>query len=894
MIGDELGADMHVVSSDSAAARNLMLAIERCHLDVEAMVATPYAAGLSALVDDEAEIGTALVDLGGGTTTIGVFAGGRLTHIDAVAVGGNHVTMDIARGLTIRLSDAERLKNLYGSCISSPSDERETISVAQVGEDGDHPIHMPKSHLVRIIRPRVEEILELVRDRLQAAGFGPEAGRRLVLTGGAAQLTGIPEAARRIVSNQVRVGRPLGIQGLPESAKSPAFSAAVGLLVYPQVAGIEHFEPRRKAMMQSTGTDGYMSPHGTMAPRKFLGVRVIRRGAAAKPKNRRTEFRYAGRRRALFQSRGQTMTINLKAPELRELKPRIMVAGVGGAGGNAVNNMIVSGLVGVDFIVANTDAQALTASKADRIIQMGLQVTEGLGAGSQPEVGRAAAEEALEEIRDHLAGAHMVFVTAGMGGGTGTGAAPVIARMARDMGILTVGVVTKPFQFEGVRRMRVAESGINELQKAVDTLIVIPNQNLFRVANERTTFADAFAMADQVLYSGVACITDLMVKEGLINLDFADVRAIMREMGKAMMGTGEASGERRAILAAEAAIANPLLDEVSMKGARGLLISITGGNDLTLYEVDEAASRIRQEVDEDANIILGATFDQTLDGVVRVSVVATGIDQPADIREFSATETRIAEVAQKLREQTQARAAEQVRYQAPVGEVAPYQAEAAAPVAAPIAAAPVPAAPAAPVAAAPQAPLHAPAPAAPVMQHDVQIQPLAPKPVYTPPPVQEAPRAPEYQQPAQHFIPPAAEAPVMRAPRMPQIEDLPRPGQEQLRQRESSHVEPAGDTRRRTLLERLASFGMSRQEETPAPRAAAPQPPMPAPGHSYAPRAPQAPAPVHQEYGKRPVVAPGPRPAQGQLDAHGRTSPQGRSAEDEQLEIPAFLRRQSS
>ena len=321
------------------------------------------------------------------------------------------------------------------------------------------------------------------------------------------------------------------------------------------------------------------------------------------------------------------MTINLKAPELRELKPRIMVCGVGGAGGNAVNNMIVSGLVGVDFIVANTDAQALASSRAERIIQMGLQVTEGLGAGSKPEVGRAAAEEAIEEIRDHLAGAHMVFVTAGMGGGTGTGAAPVIARVAREMGILTVGVVTKPFQFEGGRRMRLAEGGITELQKSVDTLIIIPNQNLFRVANEKTTFADAFAMADQVLYSGVACITDLMVKEGLINLDFADVRSIMSEMGKAMMGTGEASGERRAVLAAEAAIANPLLDEVSMKGARGLLISITGGNDLTLYEVDEAASRIRQEVDEEANIILGATFDQSLDGVVRVSVVATGIDQ---------------------------------------------------------------------------------------------------------------------------------------------------------------------------------------------------------------------------------------------------------------------------
>src|ERR1700755_617432 len=321
------------------------------------------------------------------------------------------------------------------------------------------------------------------------------------------------------------------------------------------------------------------------------------------------------------------MTINLTLPDIRELKPRITVFGAGGAGGNAVNNMITAGLVGCDFVVANTDAQALTMSKAERIIQMGVAVTEGLGAGSQPEVGRAAAEEVIDEIRDHLAGAHMVFVTAGMGGGTGTGAAPVVARGAKELGILTVGVVTKPFHFEGQRRMRFAESGILELQKCVDTQIIIPNQNLFRVANEKTTFADAFAMADQVLYSGVACITDLMVKEGLINLDFADVRAIMREMGKAMMGTGESSGDKRAVLAAEAAIANPLLDEVSMKGAKGLLISITGGNDLTLYEVDEAASRIRQEVDEEANIILGATFDSSLDGGVRVSVVATGIEK---------------------------------------------------------------------------------------------------------------------------------------------------------------------------------------------------------------------------------------------------------------------------
>jgi cell division protein FtsZ len=320
------------------------------------------------------------------------------------------------------------------------------------------------------------------------------------------------------------------------------------------------------------------------------------------------------------------MTINLAIPDIQELKPRITVFGVGGAGGNAVNNMILSGLDGVDFVCANTDAQALALTKSQRIIQLGVSVTEGLGAGSHPEVGRAAAEESFDEINDHLSGSHMVFITAGMGGGTGTGAAPVIARAAREQGILTVGVVTKPFTFEGNRRARLAEDGIDELHRHVDTLIVIPNQNLFRVANEKTTFADAFKMADQVLYSGVSCITDLMVKEGLINLDFADVRAVMRGMGKAMMGTGEASGDDRARHAAEAAIANPLLDDVSMQGARGLLISITGGPDLTLYEVDEAASRIREEVDADANIILGATYDPEMTGKIRVAVVATGTD----------------------------------------------------------------------------------------------------------------------------------------------------------------------------------------------------------------------------------------------------------------------------
>src|ERR1700754_2815155 len=324
------------------------------------------------------------------------------------------------------------------------------------------------------------------------------------------------------------------------------------------------------------------------------------------------------------------MALNLSIPsDPFDIRPRITVIGVGGAGGNAVNNMIRAQLEGVEFLIANTDAQALQGSMCERRIQLGQTATKGLGAGARPDVGRIAAEEAVREIADQLAGSSMAFITAGMGGGTGTGAAPVVAQIAREQGILTVGVVTKPFHFEGAHRMKTAEAGIQELQQYVDTLIVIPNQNLFRIANEKTTFADAFKMADEVLHSGVRGVTDLMVMPGLINLDFADIRTVMSEMGKAMMGTGEATGERRAIDAAEAAISNPLLEDASMKGARGVLINITGGLDMTLYEVDAAANRIREEVDAEANIIFGSTFDATMQGRMRVSVVSTGISAMA-------------------------------------------------------------------------------------------------------------------------------------------------------------------------------------------------------------------------------------------------------------------------
>ena len=556
------------------------------------------------------------------------------------------------------------------------------------------------------------------------------------------------------------------------------------------------------------------------------------------------------------------MTINLQKPDITELKPHITVFGVGGGGGNAVNNMITAGLRGVDFVVANTDAQALTMSKAERLIQLGAHVTEGLGAGSQPEVGRAAAEECIDEIIDHLSNTHMCFVTAGMGGGTGTGAAPVVARAAREKGILTVGVVTKPFHFEGQRRMKTADMGIEELQKSVDTLIVIPNQNLFRIANDKTTFADAFAMADQVLYSGVACITDLMVKEGLINLDFADVRSVMREMGKAMMGTGEASGEGRAMAAAEAAIANPLLDETSMKGARGLLISITGGRDLTLFEVDEAATRIREEVDQDANIILGATFDEELEGVIRVSVVATGIDKAA---------TEINTPPVMIRQP-----------QKPAPQPRPVEAHQPAPVAAPVQAEPVRAAD--PVADAIRAAelnaeMAAAAPRAPAEQEFRPERQIFRQPA--PAPVSQHAHAPaEAAIPVQPVSRVAAPVPAEPQPRMPRVEDFPPVVRAEM---EAAHGHDNEERGPMGLLKRLTQ-GLSRREED----AARLQPAQP-----REPRLRQAPAPE----ARRPAASDAQlyAPKRGQLDEHGRSSLQPRAAQEEdQLEIPAFLRRQAN
>ncbi len=558
--------------------------------------------------------------------------------------------------------------------------------------------------------------------------------------------------------------------------------------------------------------------------------------------------------------------INLTLPPTEsQLRPRITVVGCGGAGGNAVNNMIKANLEGVEFVTANTDAQALAGNLAERKLQLGINITQGLGAGSRPEIGRASAEEALEQITGYLEGSHMVFITAGMGGGTGTGAAPVIARAAREMGVLTVGVVTKPFHFEGALRMKIAEQGLKELQEYVDTLIVIPNQNLFRIANEKTTFADAFKMADDVLHSGVRGVTDLMVMPGLINLDFADIRTVMAEMGKAMMGTGQAEGDRRAVMAAEAAISNPLLDDVSMKGARGVLINITGGLDMTLYEVDEAANRIRDEVDPEANIIFGAIFDESLEGRVRVSVVATGIDaeegsltRPVSPRGFTVVGGTAAAAPAPAMSEAEPAAAEEV-------EMPPVVAEA--PVAAPAVQA---------FAAAPAAQAFSAAPARAVAASPA-IDPVVPNNLPKAPPVQRpstmgaqvatAPRAERHEG---AFIPPRpAESPVR-----PQA-SAPAPVRaDAFAEAEVDNSNRAPDRRRNnSIFQRMT--GLLRPEEHESQPAAEPVAAEPKPAQA-------APA--------RPT--PRPAPAQPRLDVSTR-APLPRQEEDA-LEIPAFLRRQAN
>ncbi|MPZ30989.1 MAG: cell division protein FtsZ [Rhodospirillales bacterium] len=594
------------------------------------------------------------------------------------------------------------------------------------------------------------------------------------------------------------------------------------------------------------------------------------------------------------------MTINLSLPQKEsEIKPRITVIGVGGAGGNAVNNMISAALEGVEFIVANTDAQALGQSLADRRVQLGITITQGLGAGARPEVGRQAAEEALPEILQLLDGANMVFVTAGMGGGTGTGAAPVIAAAAREQGILTIGVVTKPFHFEGRRRMQSAEQGITELEKVVDTLIVIPNQNLFKIANEKTTFADAFKMADDVLHMGVRGVTDLMVMPGLINLDFADIRTVMGEMGKAMMGTGEAEGQDRSRVAAESAISNPLLEDHSMKGAKGVLINITGGLDMTLHEVDEAANRIREEVDADANIIFGSTFDATMQGRMRVSVVSTGISavaaqqpapnylsldmnrpmqtgQPALSRPIAPPVGRVAMPAAAVAAPA---AASPTLAAPPVAPMVAATPQVMAPVTAASAPAPVAAAPVAPAPAAPPIPVMAETPI-PAQIVAAPVEPVvAPAPVAAPAPVTPAAPPIAASAPAPVAAPPAA------APPRPLVDEndwrVSRPA--------TRPAVRAGEPIARPVAARAAS-------ESRAPNlfqriTGAFAPPKPAAAPAVEPMAPRTVPENVVAVAPKPAPRPAPAQASINLDVTERAKP---ARDDDDLQIPAFLRRQAN
>ena len=580
------------------------------------------------------------------------------------------------------------------------------------------------------------------------------------------------------------------------------------------------------------------------------------------------------------------MTLNLSAPPPEsQLKPRIVVVGVGGAGSNAVNNMIASNLEGVEFVVANTDAQSLAMNASQRRIQLGANITNGLGAGARPDIGRAAAEEALDEIIDHLQGSHMAFIAAGMGGGTGTGAAPVIARAAREQGILTVGVVTKPFQFEGRHRATLADEGIEELQHFVDTLIVIPNQNLFRICNENTTFADAFRMADNVLHSGVRGVTDLMIMPGLINLDFADIRTVMSEMGKAMMGTGEATGDGRAIESAEAAIANPLLDDVSMRGARGVLINVTGGPDMTLFEVDEAANRIREEVDADANIIFGSTFDEQMEGTMRVSIVATGIDANANAEPRSpmislvhdADNAKPKKVEQAPEEKAEDTAPEVVAEDAqpePEAEKAPEPVKAAEPV---------------------QTELEpAIAKAGLSWPKEPEVQPQTASAPFIPPKPAAAERTeakPATPRQADAF----AEAAIANA------------GAQAERKRGRSLFQKVTGAVNRAMAEDTVAEAPAqpeRREPTaarPAPTPEAPKPvaeaaPAPSPAVAETPAEPEA---VKAPEPAKPVAAtpaaPAPAPAKQSLaDIKPAAPRESARAEEDMLEIPAFLRRQAN
>jgi cell division protein FtsA len=642
MSGVRLQAKVNLITAATSCVQNVIRCAERAGLTVADVVLEPLASAEAVLSEDEKEIGVAVIDIGGGTTDLLLCIDGGIAHTSVIPAGGNNVTSDIAAGLRTPMAEAERLKRNFGCALGRMVSDDDEIEVPGVG--GHAPRRVARRVLSDIIEPRVEEIFAVVRKRIEDTGLIEQVSAGAVLTGGAVLMEGMPEFAEEILGMPVRLGHPIGISGITQLVQGPQYATGVGLVRY----GAEALRTARKPIGNAIHARPARSTASEPPPAKqnggkfwdwlraaFLSAPVETLFLAQHPDKTplATRGRGAptGRSNAAptiaHESGRTTMSFSIQfAEEATEHQARIKVIGVGGSGGNAINTMINFGLEGVEFIAINTDVQALAASAAPLKLGIGGAVTRGLGAGADPERGRKAALEDATRLKELISGADMVFVTAGMGGGTGTGAAPIVAQIAREEGALTVGVVTKPFLFEGKQRCRRADHGLAMLSEQVDTLITIPNDKLLALADEELSFIDAFRKADEVLYQAVKGISDLITQSGLVNVDFADVRAVMSNMGRALMGTGCAKGQGRAKLAAEMAVSSPLLDDISVMGAMGVLINVVGGPDLKMKEVNEAASLVSEQAHEDANIIFGATIDETLGDMVKVTVIATGFD----------------------------------------------------------------------------------------------------------------------------------------------------------------------------------------------------------------------------------------------------------------------------
>ena len=612
MTGARLEVNVHIVTGSQSSTQNIVACVNRAGVAVAETVVEQLAASEAVLTEDEKELGVALVDIGGGTTDIAIYERGSLWHTAVIGIGGDHFTNDIAVGLRTPVPDAEKIKRKCGCALSGMVDEDETMEVASVG--GRKPRVMARRILSEILQPRAEEIFHLVWDEIRRAGYEKSLNSGIVLTGGGAILDGMPEIAEQIFDLPIRRGCPSGVGGLADHVNSPTFATSVGLALYA-------LPKRRRRIGACAGGGRGLRPGRRQAARSVQRILLT----VTRPRPGVTKERPMAELSNTwnFDDRGESrLRLNLDPGD--SPAARIKVIGVGGGGGNAVNRMVDARLDGVEFIVANTDLQALRNNKAGVKLQIGSKLTKGLGAGADPNVGRSAALEDTEQILHALDGADMVFVTTGLGGGTGTGAAPVIATLAAEIGALTIAVVTKPFKFEGKKRQLQAERGLEALRDCVDTIITIPNERLLSIIDRTTPLLDAFTTADDVLRQAIQGISDLIMVPGLVNLDFADVKTVMSGMGFAMMGTGVAEGQDRALDAARRAISSPLLEGTSVNGARAVIINITGGPDLSLIEVSEASSIVQEAADEDANIIFGAVVDPELKGKVKITVIATG------------------------------------------------------------------------------------------------------------------------------------------------------------------------------------------------------------------------------------------------------------------------------